>query len=147
MGTERNIIGGLVAILLSDMIEFFVPLKWFGFLAFVLILADLRFGVRAAKRRGEKVRFSRAIRRTGNKMVDYTAWILLAGAFGKAFHSFYASEYLPHLALIVVFGTELNSCFSNFFEASGKQLKINIFKLFSKDKNIIEIQEKENLKS
>jgi len=39
-------------------------MRWMIILALILILSDLWFGVRAAKARGEKVRKSRAGRRT-----------------------------------------------------------------------------------
>ena len=82
---ERNVIGGFMAAIMSNLLDFMEPLKWFLLLGFVLIMADLRFGLLAAKVRGEKIRTSRAIRRTANKMIDYLCWIFVAGAMGKAF--------------------------------------------------------------
>jgi hypothetical protein len=54
MEQERNIIGAALSVALSSMIDFLAPLKWFALLGLVLIVADLRFGVRAAKARGKK---------------------------------------------------------------------------------------------
>ena len=68
---ERNVIGGVIAATLSGCIEFLEPLRWFFLLGLILIFADLRFGVEAARIRKEKVRTSRAIRRTVNKIIDY----------------------------------------------------------------------------
>ena len=84
MGHEGNVISGVTSVLLCGMLEFLAPLKWFAVLGLVLIVADLRFGIMAARHRGEKVRYSRAGRRTINKMVDYICWIFVAAAIGRA---------------------------------------------------------------
>ena len=125
-----------------DLIE---PLKWFMLLAVILIIADLRFGIAAAKKRGEQIRFSRAGRRTINKIVDYLCWILLAGAIGKAFGLPFDIPILPAIVLLVIYGFEINSCYGNYFEAHGKKVKVNIFKYFSKKADIIDVEEKEEL--
>lgn len=138
---ERNVINGVSAVFLSDIVTFFYPLKWFSLLAILIVLADLRFGILAAKKRGEQVRFSRAIRRTINKLVDYACWLFLAGAFGQAFGHFFDEKVLPSLIMLVIFGVEINSCFSNYFEYHGKRMRIDIFKLFAKKTDIIEIEE------
>ena len=93
---ERNVVSGAVSVALSGMLDFLAPLKWLALLGLVLIIADLRFGVRAAKVRGETVRFSRAGRRTFNKTVDYICWLLLAAALDRAFipHSMLISKYI-----------------------------------------------------
>ncbi|MEG2366466.1 MAG: hypothetical protein RSB29_06950, partial [Alistipes sp.] len=75
---ERNIIQGGVAVFLSQILEIFYPLRWVMLAAAILVLVDLRFGILAARQRGEKIRTSRAIRRTVNKVVDYICWILLS---------------------------------------------------------------------
>ncbi|MFI3322866.1 MAG: phage holin family protein [Rikenellaceae bacterium] len=118
--------------------EFFTPLKWILIAAFVIIFVDLRFGVSAAKKRGEVVRFSRAIRRTVNKIVDYTCWILLAGVIGQAFGEPFHVPLLPLIILLVIFGCEINSCFSNYFESKGQSMRVNVFKFFGKKMDIIE---------
>ena len=132
---ERNVVSfGFLAMFM----DVFAPLRWVMIAALVLIFVDLRFGVRAARARGEVVRTSRAIRRTVNKIVDYCCWILLAGALGEAFGNPFGIPLLPLLVLLVVFGCEINSCYSNYFESRGKHIKVNIFKLFAKKTDIIE---------
>lgn len=143
---ERNVINGMAAVALSEFSGFLHPLRFFLLAGAVLILADLRFGIEAAKARKEKIRKSRAGRRTINKMVDYLCWILLAGALDKAFGIPFDIPLLPALVLLVVYGFEINSCYSNYFEAHGKKVKVNIFKLFEKKTDIIEVEEKENEK-
>lgn len=128
---------------ITILIEFFEPLWWVLAAALVIIIVDLRFGVSAARKRGETVRFSRAIRRTINKIVDYTCWILLAGVIGQAFGEPFHIPLLPLIMLLVVFGCEINSCFSNYFEAKGKRVSVDIFKFFAKKMDIIIIEKED----
>ncbi|MEG0725905.1 MAG: phage holin family protein [Mucinivorans sp.] len=135
---ERNVTSfGVIAVL----IDFFEPLRWILLLALVIVFVDLRFGIRAARKRGETIRTSRAIRRTINKIVDYMCWILLAGVLGEAFGEPFDIPLLPLIVLLVVFGCEINSCFSNYFESRGQKMQVNIFKLFAKKADIIEPEE------
>lgn len=127
---------------MSSFMDFIEPLKWFLLLGLILIFADLRFGIAAAKKRGEKIRISRAGRRTINKIVDYLCWILVAGAMGKAFGIPFNIPILPAITLLVVCGLEINSVFMNYFEARGKKVKVNIFKYFAKKSDIIDVEEK-----
>jgi hypothetical protein len=142
MEQERNLINGATSVVLSGMIDFLAPLKWFALLGLVLIIADLRFGIEAARVRGEKIRFSRAGRRTVNKLVDYTCWIFLTAALSKAFVPFDIPLF-PSLVLLVIYGFEINSCFTNYFEARGKKVKVDIFGLLKKKIEIIEIKEED----
>lgn len=139
--SERNVSGGMTAIFLAELLEFLYPLRWIGLLALIIILADLRFGTLAAKQRGEMVRFSRAIRRTGNKIVDYICWLLLASAFGLVFGEPFGFATLREIILFVIFGAELQSCFSNYFAYRGLNYKVDIFKLFKAKTDIIDIEE------
>ena len=138
---ERNVIGGVAATAMSGMMEFITPLKWLMLLAVILIICDLRFGIRAAQYRKEKIRTSRAIRRSVNKVIDYVCWILLAGGMGNAFGiPLDITVPIPAMVLAVIYCVEINSCFNNYFESIGKKIKIDVFKLLSKGKNIIEVE-------
>ncbi len=142
MMSERNIVGGVAATILSGFFEFAGPLKWLLLLGGVLIVVDLRFGIRASRKRGEAIRWSRAVRRTANKAVDYICWLLLAGSLGSAFGESLGTTVLPVIVMLVIYGVELNSCFSNYFEAKGSGVKVNVFNFFSKKTDIIEVEEK-----
>ena len=135
-----------MAAIMSGFLEFMEPLKWFFLLGLILIVVDLRFGVLAAKARGEKIRTSRAVRRTLNKIIDYLCWILVAGAMGKAFGMPFDVPILPAIVLLVIYGCEVNSCYGNYFEAHGKKIRINIFKFFAKKADIIEIEDETGTK-
>ena len=143
---ERNVVGGFMAAIMSGFFEFMEPLRWFFLLGFILIFVDLRFGMMAAKARKEEIRTSRAIRRTLNKVIDYLCWILVAGAMGKAFGMPFDVPILPAIVLLVIYGCEVNSCYSNYFEAHGKKVKINIFKWFARKADIIEIEDETGTK-
>lgn len=140
--SERNTLSAMVTVFMSSFMDFIEPLKWFLLLGLILIFADLKFGIAAAKKRGEKIRISRAGRRTINKIVDYLCWILVAGAMDKAFGIPFNIPILPAIILLVVCGLEINSVFMNYFEARGKKVKVNIFKYFAKKSDIIDVEEK-----
>ena len=140
--SERNTISAMGSVFMSGFMDFIKPLKWFMLLALILIIVDLRFGIAASKKRGERIRFSRAGRRTINKMVDYLCWILLAGAIGKAFGIPFDIPLLPSIVLLVIYGFEINSCYGNYFEAHGRHVKVDIFKFFRRKSDIIDIEEK-----
>ena len=130
---NRDIIGGVTATTMAAISEMMHKLIPFFLFAFILILVDLRFGIQRAKHEDEKVRPSRAIRRTFNKCVDYICWVLLAGFFDNAFGHILGIPTLSAIMLLVVYGAEINSCYSNYWEARGIKKKFNIFNLFKKE--------------
>ena len=107
-------------------------------------MADLKFGISAAKYRNEIVKRSRAVRRTLDKITNYCLWIILAYTFGQAFGQPFGIDLLPLIILLVIYGVELESIYVNYFAAKGKKVKVNVFKFFSKKNDIIEVEEKED---
>lgn len=134
---ERNVINGTLASYLAWAADFVSPIRWFLLAALALVLADLKFGIDAARHRGEIIRKSRAVRRSINKVIDYICWILVATSFGQAFGTPFGIPVLPAIVLLVVYGCEINSCFNNYFEAHGSRMRINIFKWFKSKNDII----------
>lgn len=129
---ERNIINGATAAMVAPLLDFYDRLLPFIMLAIVLIIADSRFGIAAARKRGETIRTSRKWRRAINKLVDYICWVTLAGMFGITFGEILGIPVLSGLILLIIYGIEISSCFNNYFEAKGIKKKINIFKLFNR---------------
>lgn len=128
------------------LIGFFDFIKWADaliVLASILVLADLFFGVKAAKVRGENIRKSRAIKRTLNKICSYLLWILVSFSFGEAFGIPFGIDLLPTILILVIYIIEIESIYSNFFEWRGIKAKINLLKFFGKKIDIIEIEKKE----
>lgn len=134
---ERNVINGTLASYLAWAADLVSPIRWFLLAALALVLADLKFGIDAARHRGEVIRKSRAVRRSINKVIDYLCWILVATSFGQAFGTPFGIPVLPAVVLLVVYGCEINSCFNNYFEAHGSRMRINIFKWFKSKNDII----------
>ena len=86
--------------------------------ALLLILVDLIFGCMASKRRGEEVRTSRAIRRTVDKLVSYTCWVILSASLAVAFDFPLLNKIILGLVMLV----ELLSVISNYFVMRGKKI-------------------------
>lgn len=126
---ERNIINGVMASAIMPLLDFYENLTPFILLAIILIFVDSRFGIAAARKRGETIRTSRKWRRAINKLVDYVCWVTLAGVFGQAYGSVLDIPALAALMLLIIYGIELTSIFNNYFEYKGLRKKINLFKL------------------
>lgn len=82
MDTRNNFI--LWGTLGGEMTGVLYNLRWMIILAVALILCDLWWGISASRYRGERIRLSRAGRRTFNKLVDYLTYLLLGALFGLA---------------------------------------------------------------
>lgn len=126
---ERTVISGVVTSTLLALTEMYHKMIPFLILGIILIIIDLRFGIDAARIRGEKIRISRALRRSINKLIDYICWITLAGIFGHTYGEILGIPILAAIILLIIYGIELGSCFNNYFEARGVNKRINIFKL------------------
>lgn len=94
-----------------------------------LILLDLDFGIKSARHRGERVRFSRAFRRTFGKMVEYFAWVCFAATAALAFEI----EWIDWVVLGAVYINELASIVSNYLETKDIEFSISsLWKLIFK---------------
>ena len=129
---------------LIGLIEFFIWAKWLLVTAFFLTMADLKFGISAAKYRKEEVKRSRAVRRTLDKITNYCLWVILAYTFGEAFGKPFGIDLLPLAILIIIYGVELESIYVNFFAARGKSVRVNFLKFFGKKTDLIDVEEKED---
>lgn len=116
----------------APFVEAWQQLLPFLIFALVLTFTDLRFGLLAAKKRGEKIRGSRAIRRTLNKVVDFVCWIAITWCL---WHTFSDALHIPILTIIVlaiIYLVELSSVIDNYFEYKGITTRISITKLLKK---------------
>ena len=105
--------------------------------AAVVIVCDLFFGCEAARKRGERVRISRAVRRTVNKMCEYLCWVMLGITISIGF----AADWLKYLIFAIIYGNELSSCLSNYFAAKGKRITFNVFSLLGRRLGIDELEQ------
>lgn len=138
---ERNVISGATATVFSSFIDGWENLVVWLAVAFVLILADLKFGVQASIKRGEKVRGSRVVRRTVNKIVDYICWISIAWVLGNSFGKVFEIPTLVAIIMLIVCSIEISSIFDNYFEYKGLHKHFNVWKFFSKLFKISAIEE------
>lgn len=83
--------------------------------AVFLIALDLIYGVKAAKFRGEEVKFSPAVRRTMTKLFSYVCWIILASTLSLSFQH----DWLEWAVLGLVYANELASIIGNYLETKG----------------------------
>lgn len=122
----------MTAAVLSPFVDCWQSIVWFLLLAVMLILGDLRFGIAAAKKRGEKIRPSRAVRRSLNKLVDYICWLSIATVVGINFGSVFGLPLLSVIIMAVVCIIEMSSIVDNYLEYKGIKKKINVIKLLAK---------------
>ena len=127
---DRNIIGAAGSTALIPFIDFYQSLTPYIILAIVLIVADSRFGVEAAQKRGEVIRQSRKWRRAINKLVDYICWISLAGVFSNAYSEVLGIPALSGVVLLIIYAIEITSCFNNYFEFKGLKLRLSFNAIF-----------------
>lgn len=93
---------------------------------FFVIALDLWFGLRAAKKRGEQIRISRAIRRTIGKGIEYIAWSILASTISVAT----GYDIIQTILMLVVIGIEIISIGQNWYYCKfGKVVKVDALKL------------------
>lgn len=129
---ERNIINGIATVTIAPFLEFYDKLIPYLLIAVVLIATDSRFGIAAARARGETVRTSRKWRRAVNKLVDYICWVTLAGLFGNTFGTIFHIPILAAIMLLFVYGIELSSIINNYLEYRGIHKHIDTTRLLLK---------------
>lgn len=98
---------------LGDVIKWLIPV-------IMIILADLVTGVSAAKARGEAVRFSKGARRTINKLMSYSCWLICCVALNQC----YGTHWIAWVGMGAVFLIEGISFFSNLLEPHGLKLSV-----------------------
>ena len=129
---ERNVLSGAMAVFTAPLIEVWDKIVPFFLLALLLTFMDLRYGILAARKRNEKIRKSRAVRRTLNKIVDFICYLSLALCFGHTITEALGFPLLPFLVLMVVYCIEFSSVLDNYFEYKGITTRISITKLLKK---------------
>ena len=97
--------------------------------ALVIIALDLLYGVRAARHRGERVRFSTACRRTVSKIASYICWLILASTLALSFDK----DWIEWFVLALVYGNEFASIVGNYLETKGLKFSIaGVYRWFIK---------------
>ena len=144
MGNNSNIFSTLMAMLGAAIADFYSHLAPWLLLGAVTIIVDLRFGIKAAKARGEKVRTSRAIRRTLNKSIDYLGIVTLAEMLSRTFGVSLGVPVVSMGMLFIIYGIEVSSILNNYFEYKGLKWRFDILKFLRKKTEIAEAIEEED---
>lgn len=139
--TQRNILSAVSAAVLTPLVEGSKGIVIWLIVALVLILSDLWFGIRASIKKGEKIRGSRAVRRTLNKMVDYICWVSIAWVLGASFGHIFGVPLLAAMIMVIVCTVELSSIFDNYFEYKGLKKQFEPWNFILKVLRIPEIGE------
>lgn len=132
-GEHGNIAVAALSTIIGAVLQFYGHLAPWLLLGLVLVLVDLRFGLKAAKVRGEIIRPSRACRRTVNKSIDYLCWVTVAEVLSRTFGVNLGAPVVSMSILFLIYGIEINSCVNNYLEYKGIPTKrFNLFKLLRK---------------
>lgn len=142
---DNNLFNSIFAVLGASITSFYAHLAPWLLLGMILVIADLRFGIMAAKKRREKIRLSRAIRRTINKMVDYLCWVTLAEVCSMTFEITIGVPVISLGMLFIIYGIEINSCVNNYLEYKGIKKKFNFYKLVGKEELLEDDEEDKKL--
>lgn len=128
----------------TGLVEFIDWSLGYLLLAFILIMADLRFGILAAIKRKEIVRKYSAIRRTCNKIGNYVIWLVISYVIGKVFVVIPFDIDLPLWILIIIYAIELGSIANNFLMSIGIKRKIDFLGYILKDTGILKKEKEED---
>lgn len=116
-------VSSMMVVFLHNTLYALIP---YFFIIIAIVILDLVQGIRAAKKRKEEIRVSRAIRRTVSKLFEYVCWILFAGSLLTAT----SSQWLFYVILVIPFVTEFYSIITNYLFASGKKITgFNLWKI------------------
>ena len=132
MDDNNNIIATFLTALGMAITDFYSHLAPWLFLGLVLVLVDLRFGILAARTRGETIRPSRAVRRTINKSIDYLSWVTVAELASRTFGVTLGVPVVSMGTLFVIYAIEFNSCMNNYLEYKGIKVKFDIWRILRK---------------
>lgn len=136
MEHDSNFFSASMAILGTAIVDFYSHLQWWLLLGVIAILVDLRFGILAAKVRGETIRTSRAIRRTLNKAVDYLGIVTLAEMLWRTYGAEIGTPVVSMGVLFILYGVEISSILNNYFEYKGLPWRIDILKFLRKKSDL-----------
>ena len=108
---------------IAEIQQLIYDMRWFLLLCVVLIIADLKFGIDNSRAHGEKIRTSRALRRTVNKLIDYLCWLMISAVFAEAFAVPFGIEMMPVAACVMLIAcfNEIDSIVQNYHAARGQE--------------------------
>ena len=123
----------------AEFVSMLYDMRWFFIVMAILIFADYHFGKAESKKRysetgDERYRFhfSRAVRRTFNKSMDYLCWVLMSGIFAQAFSAPFGIQVNTIAAIICLLAAacELSSIFGHFCYLRGIPYRFDVRRFF-----------------
>ena len=116
---------------LSEWSTLIWELRWMITLAFILIISDLWFGISDSKYHHLEVRFCVAFKRTFNKIIDYTCYVLVGAVIGKAIAEPYGIDPTVSAITIMIFcyGFELDSIYGHICSLHDIKKEYSIWEL------------------
>ena len=118
-------------IFIEELMGIMLEIRWWIFAAFILVIADLWFGIRVSKAKGIKIRYSSAGRRTLNKFMDYFLYILLGTSLAMALHQSYdiiQPIIITSTILAFCYAFEIDSIYDHICYLHGKKKAISIWR-------------------
>ena len=128
-GTGKAVVLGTMG---GEALSALFDLRWMLVLIVVLIVADFWFGVSESLHKHEHFRFSRAGRRTCNKVVDYITYLILGSVLGLAiFEPLGWATHTTTAAIGLGFGCvwEVDSIVGHVCELHGVKNKFSVKRL------------------
>lgn len=118
--TGRMVANSGVATIFTTVVHdtLYAMIPWL-IIAGIIVIMDLYYGVKAAKKRGEEVRSSRAIRRTVAKIFEYFCWTVMACALTVVFDA----KWIDETVIAIVLATESLSLVGNALYCKGYQIR------------------------
>lgn len=119
----------------AEAMEAVYDLRWMLALAAGLIVVDFWWGISDARSKGEEVRFSRAGRRTCNKAIDYTCYLIVGCLLGLGiFEPLGICSHITTSAIGIGLGCvfDLNSIIGHICSVHGLKFKLNLWKVLLK---------------
>lgn len=114
----------------AEALDAVYDLRWMLALGLGLIVVDFWWGVSDARSKGEEVRFSRAGRRTCNKMIDYLCYLIVGCLLGLAiFEPLGMCTHITTSAVGIGLGClfDLNSIIGHVCSVHGLKWKLNLW--------------------
>lgn len=126
--------GATLATLGTELVTLIYEMRWLFILSIVLVMCDLWFGISESRKNGVEIRFSRACRRTMNKIVDYCCYLLISGILGLALSSPFGVSALEVATIVILFCCvwELDSIYGHICVINDVPKELSIRVLFCK---------------
>ena len=122
--------GGVATIAIAFLQQSVTRMIPYSLPALVFIALDLHYGVRAARFRGDKIRFTTGLKKTVTKTFSYVCWLILASSLAVAF----GKEWIEVAVLGLVYVNEFASIVGNYLETKGIKFSfVGLYRLIFKN--------------